>query len=221
MVEISNKTLLVLALIAIIISLGGTWISLSKLQLSGITGRSPTPITQGTAQLIIQAQAIVNVTQPTINWANVAVSQGNDTCIINSETGTSDRCSTCSGTPCSVANSGFTFANIGNVCINVSVTAGKTAANFIGGTLAGGPLYKWKSRNLTTIGGYAINIKDTYSATSTSATLAYYNMSPTNYSAGQNESAYLDLNITIPRDAPKGSKTDTITFTAVETNPNV
>ncbi len=221
MAGISNKTLLVLALVAIIISLGGTWLSLSKLQLSGLTGRSPTPVTSGTAQLNIQAQAIVNVTQPTINWGNVAVSQGNETCIINSETGTSDRCSTCSGTPCTVANSGFTYHNIGNVCINVSVAAGKSAASFIGGTVGGGPLYTWKSRNQTIIGGYAVNIKDAYAATALTATLAYYNMSPTNYSVGQNESAFLDLNITIPRDAPKGAKTDTITFTAVETNPNV
>jgi len=216
---ISNKTLLILALVAIIISLGGTWLSLSKLQLSGLTGKAPAPITSGTAQLNIQAQAVVNVSQPTINWANVAVSQGNDSCIINSETGTSDRCSTCSGTPCTVADSGFTFHNIGNVNINVSVAAGKSAADFIGGTVGGGPVYLWKSRNLTTVGGYAVNIKDTYAATSTGATLAYFNMSPTNYSVGQNESAYLDLNITIPRDAPKGAKTDTITFTAVETTP--
>lgn len=221
MVEISNKTLLVLALVAIIISLGGTWLSLSKLQLSGLTGRSPTPVTSGTAQLNIQAQAIVNVSQPTINWGNVAVSQGNETCIINSETGASDRCSTCSGTPCSTPDSGFTFHNIGNVCINVSVAAGKSAATFIGGTIAGGPMYKWKARNQTTVGGYVINITPNYYNTTTGASLAYFNMSPTNYSVGQNESAFLDLNITIPRDAPKGAKTDTITFTAVETNPNV
>ena len=221
MVEISNKTLLILALVAIIISLGGTWISLSKLQLSGLTGKAPLPVTSGTAQLNIQAQAVVNVSQPSINWGNVAVSQGNDTCEINSENGASYRCSTCSGTPCTTANSGFTFHNIGNVCINISVAAGKSAATFIGGTVGGGPLYKWKSRNQTTVGGYAVGINNTYLATALSATLAYFNMSPTNYSAGQNESAYLDLNITIPRDAGKGAKTDTITFTALETNPNV
>lgn len=42
MAEISNKTLLVLALIMIIISLGGTWISLSKIDSISATGKVPT-----------------------------------------------------------------------------------------------------------------------------------------------------------------------------------
>jgi len=217
LVKISNKALLILALLAILISLAGTWISLNKLQVLTVTGRAPAPVTSGTAQLNVQAQAVINVSQPSIDWGNVAVPQGNDSCYVESEAG-SHNCATCTGTPCSTPNSGFTFHNIGNVNINVSVAAGKTAASFLGGTLGGGPRYTWKSRNQTAIGGYVINITNTYHNTSTSAVLAYFNMTPTN-STGQNESAYLDLNLTIPRDTPKGAKTDTITFTAVETTP--
>ena len=215
--ESTNKLILIIALFSIIISISGTFLCLDRIQTIGITGRSPTPVTSGTAQLNLQGQAVVNVSQPTINWGNVAVSQGNDSCIINSETGTSDRCSTCSGTPCSVADSGFVFHNIGSVNINVSVATGKSAADFIGGTVAGGPAYLWVARNKTAVDGYVTNIISTYSATSTGATLAYFNMSATNTT--HTEEAYLDLNITIPRDAPKGAKTDTITFTAVETMP--
>lgn len=214
--KISNKALIILALIAIMVSLAGTWLSLSKLQILEITGRSPTPITSGTAQLNVQAQAVVNVSNVSINWGNVAVSQGNDSCEVNSVNGASDRCSTCSGTPCSVADAGFVFHNIGNVNINISVTAGKSAATFIGGTLGGGPKYLWKTRNKTAVLGYVVNIT-AWAGTTTTASLAYFNMAPTNTT--HTEEAYLDLNLTIPRDTTKGAKTDTITFTAVETDP--
>jgi hypothetical protein len=213
----TNKSLLTMAVISLLVSAGGTFILIDKIQLVAITGRSPTPVTQGNASFNLQGQAVVNVSQPTINWGNVAVSQGNDSCEINSENGASYRCSTCSGTPCTVANSGFTFHNIGSVNLNVSVAAGKSAADFIGGTLAGGPQYLWKARNKTAVTGWVENIISTYSATSLSATSAYFNMSATNTTS--TEEAYLDLNITIPRDAAKGAKTDTLTFTAVETTP--
>ncbi|MBW2968565.1 hypothetical protein KY314_00395 [Candidatus Woesearchaeota archaeon] len=214
MVEISNKALLILALIAILVSLGGTWLSLSKLQVLSLTGRAPAPVTSGIAQLNITAQAVVNVTNASIDWENVAVGAGNDSCEINSEDGNYYRCSQCTGIPCSTADRGFTFQNIGNVQINVSAQAGKTPANFIGGSLGGGPKYLWKCRNWTNISG--TSQVTTYTAsTSGSATLIYSNMSPSN--STHDWQAYLDLNLTIPRDTPTGSKTDTITFTAVQT----
>jgi hypothetical protein len=216
LVKISNKTLLILALMAILVSLAGTWISLNKLQVLSVTGRAPAPVTSGTAQLNVQAQAVVNVTNTSINWENVAVSQGNETCEINSENGASYRCSTCTGIPCTTADSGFIFHNIGNVNINISAQAGKTNDSFLGGTLGGGPKYLWKCRNLTNISGVS-QVTSYTGTTDGSATLIYANMTPTN--STDSWYAYLDLNLTIPRDAGTGAKTDTITFTAVETRP--
>ena len=76
----------------------------------------------------------------------------------------------------------------------------------------------WMARNKTAVNGWVVNITNIYVGTTTTASLAYFNMSVTNTTS--TEDAYLDLNITIPRDAGKGAKTDTLTFTAVETNPN-
>jgi hypothetical protein len=95
----------------------------------------------------------------------------------------------------------------------VSATAGKTAAAFIGGTRGGGPQYLWKCRNLTNRSG--VSQITTYTASSTSATLIYANMSPT--TSTNTYKAYLDLNLTVPSDILAAAKTDTITFTAIST----
>lgn len=50
MAEITNKTLLMLALIMILISLGGTWLSLSKIESTSATGKVPAQIDSWTAE---------------------------------------------------------------------------------------------------------------------------------------------------------------------------
>lgn len=50
MSEISNKTLLVLALVMILISLGGTWLSLSKIDSISATGRVPAQVDSAPAK---------------------------------------------------------------------------------------------------------------------------------------------------------------------------
>lgn len=203
--EVSNKTLAALLVVAIVISLGGSLMALNKLE-AGPTARAAT--TQGTASLNVQAQAIVNVTTTSVDFGNVTVASGDLSCTLDSSTGGVGTCDPSSTTGTS-ANGGFVFENIGNVNINVSVTAGKSAATFIGGTQDGGPAYNWKCATKL---GTGTPVVSTYTGSSTSPVLCYGNMA---YSTtpGENE-AYLDIQVKVPSDATPGSKTDTITFTA-------
>lgn len=62
--EISNKTLLVLALVMIFISLGGTWISLSKINAISATGRVPAQVD------LIAAEKIIEIDENKINLSS-------------------------------------------------------------------------------------------------------------------------------------------------------
>jgi hypothetical protein len=220
MKNISNKTIFILVLLAIIISLGGTWLSLSKLQMIGITGKAPIPITQGTATFTSQENMVINVTQASVDWGTVQVGAGNATCSVNSETGTYYRCSNCTGTACNTVNSSLLVTNIGNVYVNITVSAGKAPEDFIGGSTGVGPLYLWKCRNGSGIsageecnseftgGNDPLFYQDVEAGTNTFVTGLIYSNDTDPHSF------YLDVNLTIPRDAV-GTKTDTITFTAV------
>ena len=64
--EISNKTLVGLLVVAIIISLAGTWISLTKINQLGILTGMTTK--EGTATLVITGYAFINISDNTIDF---------------------------------------------------------------------------------------------------------------------------------------------------------
>lgn len=202
---VSNKFLVSLLMIAIAVSAIGTFVSVFNLE-RFITGLAAQ--TNGTAQLNILEQVVVNVTQPTIDFGNITVPAGQTNCYLDTEAGSTD-CTQAGGT--FGADSSFVFENIGNVAINVSVQSGKLVGGFLGSS-SYGAAYQWKCRTKTGTGSPVISSYE--NVNNASAQLCYANMDVSS-SPGE-DTAYLDIKLIVPSDAPPGAKSDTITFTAAK-----
>ena len=135
--EISNKTLAILLIGAIVISLGGTLISLNRLariRIPGITGFYGAA-EEALVQLDIESSVEVNFTTDTINWGTGYVGAGYDFCVLNSYDGSI-------GANCTSFTSqtaGLILENIGNQNVTLNISMEKNAANFIGT----GAVCKW------------------------------------------------------------------------------
>ena len=136
--EISNKTLAILLIGAIVISLGGTLISLNRLarikvpMMTGFYGLSKEAI----VQLDIESNVQVNFTTDTIDWGSGYVSIGEDFCVLNSyDAAIGANCT--SFTP---QTAGLILENIGNRNVTLNISMSDNAASFIGGL---NPVCKW------------------------------------------------------------------------------
>ena len=132
--EISNKTLAILLIGAIVISLGGTLISLNRLarvKIPGITGFYGLP-EEAIVQLNIQNLVQVNFTTDTINWGTGYVSTGKTFCVLNSyDSSIGANC-----TDFTPQTAGFVLENIGNQNVTLNISMEKDGDTFIGGTSA-------------------------------------------------------------------------------------
>lgn len=136
--EISNKTLAILLIGAIIISLGGTLISLNRLarikvpSITGFYGSDEEAIVQLDITGIVQ----VNFTIDTIDWGSGYVNSSEDFCVLNSYDAAIG--ANCTGfTP---QTAGLVLENIGNTNATLNISMSKDAADFIGGV---GPVCQW------------------------------------------------------------------------------
>jgi len=135
MEEISNKTLATLLVIAIIVSIGGTLISinrLSRIGLLGVTGFGTT----GKVNLTVQTTTGISVTQEIdfgTGYANVGTN-----CTMESNLSSGSRADTdCQGTnwPTYIVDATKRYImvnNTGNQNINVSINASSAATSWIG-----------------------------------------------------------------------------------------
>jgi len=134
--EESNKTLALLLVAAIVVSLGGTIVSLNKLgQLETMTGRA----VAGTATLTVNATATLDVTDTTIVFGSGSLSAGNDTCTLSSNASAVSPAGC--GTWTWTTGDRFVFDNVGSASITVTIQSNATAAQFIGGTSPGFKYY--------------------------------------------------------------------------------
>jgi len=133
--EITNKTLAFLLVGAIVISLFGTFISLSKLNaispgLQGITGLA----TNGTGyvQLDVQSLASFRIEAATVDFGQITPNSTGfwiSTESSNAWSGSANNCSEAAG-PCA----GIEIENDGNEVINISFNTTADADSLIGGT---------------------------------------------------------------------------------------
>ncbi len=140
--EISNRTLAILLIVAIAISLGGTIISLNRLTqmgFPGITGAAQTDTGTATVNITSQASIIFHAGNNTVafgsGWVNSTESSG--ICVmsaINSSDGTVN--SACKGS-WAAGLSGFIIENNGNVNLTVEVHSDKNSTEFLGGQTSG------------------------------------------------------------------------------------
>ena len=134
--EISNRTLAILLVVAIAISLGGTILSLDKLgQISMPTGAA-TDTGTATINVTSQASIIFKVTSVDFGagWVN---STQADTCEMTAVNTTDGSASTAcigagAGTQWGSGKSGFVIENNGNVNLTVDVECNRNWSNFVG-----------------------------------------------------------------------------------------
>ena len=141
--EISNKTLAFLLVVAIAISLGGTFVSMNRLNtlmnLPGVTGFA-TANSTGTANVTITASASIRFAVNNLDFGIGAVnsSAGNTVCSLasGSVAGFKDGTGQCINFSAVGVLKSLQIENDGNVNLTVNLTSTKNATQFVGGPSA-------------------------------------------------------------------------------------
>ncbi len=204
MEDIPNKTLSVIVGMALVVSVIGMF-SLSD-HLNLITGFGTT----GTAQVNITKSAILNVTQPTMDFGNGTISPGAN-CVMSSLDVSRDpnNCFTASNGLKDATNSSFHAQNVGNVALNVTVTDLYSNASAFWGVNGGN--YTFECLDNVTNNGASGEVTTWTTPNSTAPLKCSLYLNSTYL---QNE-FLLAINISIPTTA-YGFKNDTWTFTATQ-----
>lgn len=200
--DISNKTLATLVVAAIVVSIGGTLISLNQIGTTGPIGVTGAATGSGHVDLDIQIDTTINMTANTINFGAGAVSGGYPFATLDSATGSATHWN---GT---FAAQFLTIQNDGNVELNITFKSDEDAAAFIGGT---NPVFNYTVINDET--GSCANLataqSDVEIAPSDNFVCGNLNMSNTA------DAINLSIGLKIPNDAT-ATQTATFTFTSTE-----
>ena len=207
--DMNNKTLAVFLVIAISISLFGTIISLNKLNKLGGTTGFATSNTNGLTTLTINSTASLVFTVATVNWTEGYVnSTGDNYC--NLTTGIAPVASQCTGFSTAYA---LQLRNDGNVNLSsVSLWFQKNATNFIGPTSGAVPINPLFQYNVTqneantcalgnTVSVNWTNVNDTDPGSVICNDMQY---------ANSNDELNISIRVTIPANAPTGSKSSIV-----------
>lgn len=195
----AKNLLLIIAILALVVALGNLVVTINKAgKLSGYASD------QATAALELAPAAKINFVVDAINWGSGAVFENATTANINSE-------GAVIGGNWTAVSQGLTLRNDGNVDVELSLTTSNTASTFIGGV---GPSYQLKvSNSEATSCIFPLNSTNLGTYTEANATAQ-----PTCKKFDQADASDLlriDVNLTIPGDADPGSKSSTITATAI------
>ena len=212
MEDISNRTIAVLIVAAIVISIGGTIISLNKISggLIRITGKATTDT--ASVGLDLQSLAEVNFTTDTISWGTGNVVAGKSQCRLDSYSSSIDSVN-CSGfTP---QPNGLVLENIGNKNVSLNISFEKTAEDFIGISAA---QLKWNVSDLESgscgdwkvTQGNWINVSNTSDVEVCGATNGGFKAND------DSDTLKLDVMVVIPSDTPPGAKSNTVTARVAE-----
>ena len=210
--EISNKTLAMFLVAAIVVSLGGTILSLQRLNSISTTGYA-TANTQGNATINVTSQTSLRFAINSVNFGTGSVNTtgGYTNCIMSlNDTAAFTKVGCLSFNANNAAGPSFVIENDGNTYVNLTLNASKNATGFIGGT---SPAFEYaiyqnettscklsiyNESNVSTVAANVVNICQNLSYLDTEDTLRIY------------------VRVTIPYDAPL--VTSTTTFTAEGTS---
>jgi hypothetical protein len=221
--EISNKTLATLLVVAIVISLAGTFFAMRGVsqitnivtgaQSTGETGQAKVNITEKTE--ITLTQTIVSFGQ---GYKNASYSPGAATTECNLTT--NDTAADVNNTNCWISDSNydpnpFVLENTGNNYVNVTINS-SIVDDFLSGSVTGGTRrYQWAGSDLSSgyfpsaENGCVGTLNDTWQEFNNGYQPLCTNMSPF---SGEDE-FNIDINISIPTGV-LGSKTTDVLFTA-------
>jgi len=218
--DISNKTLAVLLVAVMFVSLGGTLISLERMGKAGIaiTGRA-TDTDTGVAQLELTSVTELTNHVPAINWGSGYVDSAYTNCTMDSEGNLGSGCVSFTS-----QSNGFLLENTGNTNLSVNYTSDKDATTFIGGTNS---KFQLKVNENSVEGQSGENsTQDTVASCGGAWTPATYtdittggsylcgsgSSYPLSFEASE-DAAVVDIRVVVPEDAPLGQKNATLTFT--------
>ena len=203
-----NRLLLILAVAAVIVSVvaaGFTYFSVSNL-VSRISGFATST---GEANLTVESVVSINFTTAFVDWGSGRVNDGQSIAQLT----TLELNNVTNGNWTLTTVGGLRIENIGNVNVTLNLTAGKTAAQFLGGT---NPGYQWNITNLE-----ANSCLNSSSGTGALAHNIFYDVNTTTADfcnifqfADGSDTIRIDLNLSVPSDSLTGALTDTITATA-------
>ena len=203
--DISNRTLMWLLILAIAISLWGTMTSLSKLQRLSITGAVSA---NGTAQLYINTSLGIIFAVDTVDWGSGYVNQSAaDWCLLNTTGGKTSGCA-----EFNTVTQGLVIENTGNaVFSSVQLRSEKNATEFLGEDCSA--VFQWKiSENETGSCGTLHDTSWTDVNTSDPGTTICENFQ----FANDQDSLLVDLQINFTYQIPTGSKTTQLVVTGTQ-----
>jgi hypothetical protein len=212
--EMSNKTLAMLLVAAIAVSLFGTIFSLNKLGGIGTTGYAVN--VNGTATVYVNASTSIRYAVNSVNWGTGSVnSTAFYNCTMSTDAANSGGClgfTSANGAP-------FILENDGNNVALINLAANATALTFLGVSpsgLYGNTQFKWKVTanetgaclgTLSPAAGAYANVNTTGPGTRICDT-------PGLNTTESSDSLKIDIYVNIPYDVPGGSKSATLTATA-------
>jgi len=205
MADMSNRSLALLLVAAIVISLGGTMLSLTKLNdLSGITGMALT----GSGQVNVSVEQNASCTVDT----NVNFGSGQPQAIVidtdTANSGGFNDCSANADTTCG----GIIVNNTGNRLLNVTFSSTKDGSEFLGGTSLDNQFqYKIDDAEIEN-NACGDPGSSSYTNVPTTATKLCNIL---NYTTDRN-TILMDFQVEIKPDTPPGTKTTTINVNCVD-----
>jgi hypothetical protein len=217
--DLSNKALALVLIIATTISIVGTILTVTRLDLAGpsyiVTGRAATDT--GTTNFSINTTISVAFTQNNVDFGTGIVNaSGSHNCTLNTTgpgmlaggtnpTGGPD----CIGFNASVQP--LRIQNQGTSNVTLNVTFSQTATTFVGGT---SPSFSYRSswnETSSSCGGNGLNSNTSVNeVASANSNISLCNATRFNWVANS-RTLNLDLGIKIPQDAPTGTRLVTIT----------
>jgi hypothetical protein len=207
--DLSNKTLAFLLVAAIVISIGGTIISLNKLNKITVTGLATQYNTTGTTNFTLQSSVSIIFRVSNVNFGTGYVNANGTGCDIttNATTGWNSTGNCLGG----LTNaSPFIIENNGNVNVALLLNSSADAAAFIGGTIPA-PVFQWAVSNNGTESASCTGVLSDTTWTNVNTTGGPTTVC-TNFSyVDSNDTIRLDIKVLIPEDASQSTHTATIT----------
>jgi hypothetical protein len=201
--ELSNKSLALLLVAAIVISLGGTLISLNRLSQQGLTG-----LAAGTV--------VLNVSENMSCTIGSNVSFGISTSQILAQTNISTNSANSNGFNDCTGNDacrGMMINNTGNVNVNVTFYSSANGTTLLGGPGATNASFQYSivngSFNGAALPGCNSGLKTAWGYANETITTICTNLT----SLSTNNVMTIEYNVTIDANTPTGYKTATITIT--------
>jgi hypothetical protein len=210
--EISNRALAILLISAIVVSLGGTLISLNRLsRLSAMTGFITNP--QGTAQVNVSQTAALQFSISNLNFGigSVNTTTGGNACSMasgNNSAGYKDGVTRCIDFNEANTFNSLEIENYGNRNLTLTLNSNKNADTFIGGT---NPGFKFYVTNNET-NACPSPVPDAWADVNASVEMNICSGTGLDFTDNA-DSLDIHLNITIPYNSKTGQQTVTLTVT--------